>query len=99
MRVRYSVSIVSSIADAFVRFPHLGMVLPALGYGETQLAELGQSINAAPCNVVMLGTPALLEALVKIDRPTVRVGFEARDVAGSSLAEVVLAKLGGTRPV
>ena len=50
---------------------------------EAQLAELGQSINATPCDGVMLGTPALLEALVRIERPTVRVGFEAHVVAGS----------------
>lgn len=83
-----------SIAEAFVRFPHLGMVLPALGYGEEQLAELAQSINATACDIVMLGTPALLEVLLKIDRPTVRVGFEARDVAGSSLADALRARLG-----
>lgn len=65
---------------------------------EAQHAELEQSINATPCDVVMLGAPALLEALVRIERPTVRVGFEARVVAGSSLAQIVLAKLAGTRP-
>jgi len=83
-----------SLAEAYDRFPHLGHVLPALGYGPAQLADLAASIRAVPCDAVLLGTPALLEAMLTLDRPTVRVGFEARDEGGPSLASLLLERLG-----
>ncbi len=44
---------VGSIAETFRRFPHLGQVLPAMGYSDAQLAELEQTINDAECDVVI----------------------------------------------
>ncbi len=84
---------VGSIGEAYARFPHLGAVLPALGYTPGQLRELEQSINAVPCAAVLLGTPANLGRVLEIHRPVARVGFQARDVAHPHLKDIVLERL------
>ncbi len=84
---------VGSLRAAFAAFPHLGNVLPALGYSQEQLRELAETINNAECDGVMLGTPADLARVVKLDKPVVRVRFNAADTGRPTLAERVLARL------
>ncbi len=60
---------VGSIAATFERYPDIGTVLPAMGYGEEQLAELEATINATPCDVVITGTPMDLTRLIDIRHP------------------------------
>jgi predicted GTPase len=59
---------VGSIAAMFERYP-IGTVLPAMGYGDAQLAELEQTINATPCDAVVTGTPMDLARLIDIRHP------------------------------
>jgi predicted GTPase len=63
---------VGSIRVAYEKYPTLGNVLPAMGYGDAQLAELEESINAVECDAVVLGTPADLTKLIKIGKPVAR---------------------------
>ena len=86
---------VGSIAEAFQRYPHMGPVLPALGYGSQQLEDLAQTIRQVDCAAVLLGTPAPLEHLIEIRQDIARATFHARDVEGSSLAGTVVELLGG----
>jgi predicted GTPase len=81
------------IAEAFVKYPHLGDVLPALGYGEAQLEDLAQTIDATDCDVVVVGTPIDLSRVVRIDKPTVRATYGYADAGAISLADVVLERL------
>ncbi len=83
---------VGSIKAAYQRFPKLGKVLPALGYSETQLRELEESINGVHCDAVVLGTPSDLTKLIKIKKPVARVRFEAFEVGKPTLDELVDAK-------
>ena len=71
---------VGEIAQAYERYPHIGDVLPALGYAEVQLDDLQKTIGRAPCDIVMVATPIDLSGLIQIDQPTVRVtySFEER---------------------
>jgi len=80
---------VGSIRAAYDKFPTLGPVLPALGYSDSQLKDLEESINAVPCDAVVLGTPADLTRLIKIGRPVARVRFEAFDAEKPTLEELI----------
>lgn len=81
------------IAEAFEHFPHLREILPALGYGEQQLADLTATIERVPADVVVIGTPIDLSRVITIDKPAVNVSYEYADVGDSALADVVLGRL------
>jgi predicted GTPase len=80
---------VGSIADAFHRYPHIGSVLPAMGYSDEQLRELGQTIDAAECDVVVSGTPVDLARLVRTRHPIRRATYELEEVGTPGLADVL----------
>lgn len=80
-----------SIADAYREYPHLGPVLPAIGYGDRQLRDLEATIAAVPCDVVVCATPVDLQRVITIAQPIVRVTYEARDRPEGVLATAVLA--------
>ncbi|MEX1280398.1 MAG: GTP-binding protein, partial [Acidimicrobiia bacterium] len=60
---------VGSIVDAFAEYPHIGPVLPAMGYGAEQLAELAETIRRVPCDVVITGTPIDLAHVLEVGHP------------------------------
>ncbi len=82
-------SAVGSIKLAYERFPHMGDVLPALGYSDEQLRELGQTIEATDCDSVLLGTPSDLTRLIRIGKPVARVRFEAADLGDPTLEQLM----------
>jgi predicted GTPase len=67
---------VGSIKQTFAKYTHLSEVLPAMGYGEKQLSELEQTINATDCDLVLIGTPIDLGAIIQINKPSLRVTYE-----------------------
>jgi predicted GTPase len=80
---------VGSIADTFRRFPQVGPVLPAMGYSDTQLHELEQTINATDCDVVLTGTPIDLGRLIKSRHPIRHVTYELQEMGEPTLAAVL----------
>lgn len=80
---------VGSIRETFTRYPHIGALLPAMGYSERQMHELEATIAATPADVVIVGTPIDLAKLLKIDKPFTRACYELRQVAGPDLKEIV----------
>ena len=70
---------VGSIKDVLDEYPHLGDVLPAMGYSEQQIAELEESINNVDCDVVLVGTPFDLGRLLDVEKPTVRVRYDVEE--------------------
>ena len=80
---------VGSIVDAYKKYKHLGTILPALGYGERQIRELEETINAAPCDVVVVGTPIDLRRIMKINKPAVYVRYELQEVGSPNLKEIL----------
>lgn len=89
-----------TIAEAFRNYPHLGRVIPAMGYSPQQIADLEATIAKIECETVLIGTPINLNRVIKIQKPSVRVRYDLqeigrpdlRDVLGPFLAEQ---KLGG----
>jgi predicted GTPase len=80
---------VGSIKEAYKKYTHLGALLPALGYGEKQVAELKQTIERIPCDVVVIGTPIDLRRVITIDKPAVRVKYELKVLGPVSLEQVI----------
>ena len=66
---------VGSIVDTFKKYNHLSKVLPAMGYGKTQIEELQETINNADVDVVVSGTPINLSRILKVSKPLVRVRY------------------------
>ncbi|MCD6445378.1 GTPase [Candidatus Bathyarchaeota archaeon] len=80
---------VGSIRETFKKYSHLGTILPAVGYGERQIAELKETIDRTPCDVVVIGTPIDLRRVMKIDKPTVRVKYELKVLGPIGLDEIL----------
>ena len=80
---------VGSIRNTFRKYPHLGLVLPAMGYGKRQTRELEETINATHCDAVVLGTPIDLRRIMEIRKPAVRVGYEIQEIGEPDLEEVL----------
>ncbi|PIE24744.1 MAG: GTPase [Planctomycetota bacterium] len=68
-----------TLADTFVKYPEIGALLPAMGYGQQQMKDLEATIAACDCEAVVIGTPIDLGSLIKIDKPTVRVRYELEE--------------------
>ncbi|MFH1751178.1 MAG: cyclic 2,3-diphosphoglycerate synthase [Candidatus Micrarchaeota archaeon] len=67
---------VGSILETYRKFPHLEKVLPAMGYGEKQVAELQETINRSDAEAVIIGTPIDLAKLIKVEKKCVRVRYD-----------------------
>jgi predicted GTPase len=66
---------IGTIAETFLKYD-VGPVLPAMGYSEGQLAEMEQIIDAADADVVVIGTPIDLRAVLDIRKPAIRVRYD-----------------------
>jgi predicted GTPase len=80
---------VGSIKRIYKKFPHLGKVLPAMGYGEKQIKELEQTIAAIDCDTFVFGTPIDLRKIMRIPKPAVRVRYEIREVTKPTLEGIL----------
>jgi len=80
---------VGSIKRTYEKYPHLGRVLPAMGYGETQVRDLERTINAVKCDSVVLGTPIDLRRIMRIAKPAVRVRYEIHETTRPTLDEIL----------
>jgi predicted GTPase len=76
---------VGRLAETFELYPEVGTLLPAMGYGDEQIADLEKTINAVDCDVVVIGTPIDLNRIIKIKKPTVRVGYELQEIGQPDL--------------
>ena len=78
---------VGSIAKTFAKYPQTEDVLPAMEYGAEQIAELQQTINATPCELVLIATPIDLRRLVSFSVPALRVTYELQEIGTPTLRE------------
>lgn len=80
---------VGTIKDTFAKYNHMGALLPAMGYGDKQIRELEQTINAIDCDVVISATPIDLTRILKINKPAVRVRYELQEIGKPTLEDVL----------
>ena len=67
------------LKDTFEKYPGIGTLLPAMGYGEKQMKDLQDTINAVDCDLVLIGTPIDLARVIDIQKPTLRVTYDLAD--------------------
>ncbi|MEZ4768740.1 MAG: cyclic 2,3-diphosphoglycerate synthase [Caldilineales bacterium] len=80
---------VRSIAETYAKYPTTGAVLPAMGYGDQQMADLQETINNTPCDLVIIATPIDLTRIIDIHRPTQRVRYELQEIGQPTLADLL----------
>lgn len=80
---------VRTIADTYRKYPTTGAVLPAMGYGREQMADLEESINRTPVDMVIIATPIDLGRLVDIDKPNQRVRYELQEIGRPTLTDLL----------
>jgi predicted GTPase len=80
---------VGSIKDTFEKYNHLGIILPAMGYGKKQIDELEKTINSIDCDLVLIGTPIDLSRVVNIKHDFVRVKYDLQEIGHPTLMDVV----------
>lgn len=85
---------VGSIVDTYNKYPTTGHVLPAMGYGAKQMAELEQTINSADADLVIVATPIDLRRVIKIKLPMERVRYELQVVGTPTLEDLLREKFG-----
>jgi predicted GTPase len=82
-----------SIRAVFEKYAHLTQVLPAMGYGDRQIAELSETIAAVPCDSVLVATPIDLAHVLKLDKPSTRVTYELDELDKDVLPRAIAAAI------
>jgi len=80
---------VGSIKKTFEKYPHIGPLLPAMGYGEEQVKELEKTIDSTKAEVVVIATPIDLRRILKIRKPSVRIGYELQEIGKPDLEDIL----------
>ncbi len=78
-----------SLRETFDRYPHVGKALPAMGYSQSQLEELAETINAAVCDAIVVATPVDLARLIPLSKPHCRVRYDLEEISQPDLTKVV----------
>jgi predicted GTPase len=78
-----------AMAAVYQHYPHIGPVLPAMGYTEDQLTDLKATLDAVPADLVLVATPADLAALIPLNKPAVRARYEYAELDTPGLADRV----------
>ena len=79
---------VGEIAETFNKYPDIGPLLPAMGYGEAQIRDLEATVNAVDCDLVLVATPIDLTRLIDIKQPHMRIGYRLASDDGALAAAV-----------
>ncbi len=80
---------VGKLAETFRIYPNIGTLLPAMGYGDQQVKDLEATIENTPCDVVVIATPIDLNRIVKINKPTVKVGYDLQEIGRPSFDDIL----------
>ncbi len=72
--------VVGRLAETFEKYPDIGTVLPAMGYGQQQLKDMETTINKTECDAVIIGTPIDLNRIIKINKPNTRVYYNLQEI-------------------
>ena len=80
---------VGTITETFEKYPDIGELLPAMGYGEQQMKDLEKTIAKTKCEVVIIGTPIDLRRIIDIKQPSVRVMYDLQEIGRPTLVDVL----------
>lgn len=80
---------VGTITETFKKYPGIGTLLPAMGYGDQQVKDLEATINKTECDLVIIATPIDLRRLVNLNKPAVKVAYELEEIGTPKLVDVL----------
>jgi predicted GTPase len=83
-----------SLLETFEKYPDIGALLPAMGYGQKQIEDLEATINSTDCEAVIIATPVDLRRVIKINKPSTRVTYELQVLGKPDLADIIKQKFG-----
>jgi predicted GTPase len=81
--------VVGKLAETFLHYPEIGSILPAMGYGKEQIADLQKTIDRVDCDTVIIATPIDLRRVVNISKPTVKVGYNLQEIGNPDLNSIL----------
>jgi predicted GTPase len=79
-----------SLRETFVLYPHIAELLPAMGYGAEQMADLEATINQTPADVVLVATPVDLASILKIKKESVRLVYEIQPMGKPRVEDILV---------
>jgi predicted GTPase len=77
------------IARTYERYPEVGELLPAMGYGAEQIRDLEETIDRVDCDLVVIGTPIDLARIVTLSKPSVRVRYDLCEIGKPDLRDAL----------
>lgn len=80
---------VDSISEVYHKYPKIGRLLPAMGYGEEQVRDLQETVDRVDCEGIVIGTPIDLRRLLSFNVPTTRVRYELQEIGSPTLSELL----------
>jgi predicted GTPase len=80
---------VGKMSETFRLYPNIGILLPAMGYGDEQLHDLEKTINNTKCDSVIIATPIDLNRIIKIKKPNTRVYYDLQEIGDPNLTQVL----------
>ena len=80
---------VGKLKETYEKYPNIGTLLPAMGYGEQQVRDLEETIRNTDCDSVIIATPIDLNRICKIDKPNTRVYYDLQEIGSPNLQEVL----------
>jgi predicted GTPase len=85
--------VTGKIKETFDKYPRIGALLPAVGYGDEQVHDLEETIRRVPCDLVIVATPVDLTRIIRIDKPMLRVRYSLKEIGTPSLGRILKEKL------
>jgi len=85
--------VTGKILRTFEKYPRIGALLPAVGYGEEQVADLEATIRRVPCDLVIVATPVDLTRIIRIDKPMLRVRYSLQEIGRPTLEDILKERL------
>jgi predicted GTPase len=82
-----------TIKEVYAQYPHIGTLLPAMGYSQRQRRDLADTINASDADAVLIATPIDLRKVCDITKPAYRVTYELEDASNPTLADIITERL------
>jgi len=79
---------VGTIAETYQKYT-VGPVLPAMGYGDQQIADLEATVNSTPSDLVLVATPIDLSHIIRIDKPYLRVSYDLQEIGKPDLQDIL----------
>ena len=77
------------LARTFERYPEVGQLLPAMGYGDEQIKDLEKTVAKVECDAVVIGTPIDLQRIINIPQPSVRVSYDLAEIGKPDLKDAL----------